>query len=377
MLEKILNRDDVKSFLAETITLVKYTQKEIPNTFCEEKIPKEQYCFYQTMDALIKYSILCKNASFDEYFEQLKRILKKLQTHNDIQTAINRLIVKTVEVELGIKEENDLTNQIVIKYVTSKYDDERYFFHALPSYLVDSDEFSNLEFVDKINQIIKILDQYKINHSLKEIVKDNQMMSYTDSPFMAFFYAYNSPIILYQLCIDLIRKNSKTEIESNDFFYKNFDKCYNYLDSILKKHELPMSEREKILTFFEQEWKKINEEYLPVLMVIKKTDMKKCNTSTFKDKDLAVCVMNILDSRWNDYKLPSSIRNAYLIHLPSLKEILKNTENQDNNNLVKDTPSQDMLEVGDSYGNVTIVAILGVLFIALGVILMIIMIERG
>ena len=139
MLEKILNRDDVKSFLAETITLVKYTQKEIPNTFCEEKIPKEQYCFYQTMDALIKYSILCKNASFDEYFEQLKRILKKLQTHNDIQTAINRLIVKTVEVELGIKEENDLTNQIVIKYVTSKYDDERYFFHALPSYLVDSD----------------------------------------------------------------------------------------------------------------------------------------------------------------------------------------------------------------------------------------------
>ena len=110
MLQKILNREDVKSFLAEVITQVKFNDKEIPNTICEEKISKEQYSLYVVIDAIIKYYIIIGDNQFDLYFEQLKRVMKKLQTHHDIVVAVNRLLIKAVKNKLEIKEEKKNVN---------------------------------------------------------------------------------------------------------------------------------------------------------------------------------------------------------------------------------------------------------------------------
>ncbi len=377
MVEKILNREDVKSFLAETITLVKYNQKEIPNTFSEEKIPKEQYCFYVTIDAIIKYSIFAKKTSFDDYFDQVKRIVKKLQTHNDMMTAMHRLIIKTVKYELDIKEENELTNKMVIQYIAQKYDQEGYFFHA---FLFNGQEnlmYSDDE-VNQVEEIIKLFDQYHINHSIETINREHPMIYYTDSPFMAAFYAYNSPFLLYQLCIELIRKNRKKEVESNDFFFQNFQNCYHSLDQLLKKYELPMNEKRKVLIFFENQWKKYDRKNsVPVIACVKKRGRGTYNLSFKKDEDLATCVGHLLESRVNDQKLDLSVKPDFYIPMPSMDKILENSKLSENSPEENELPDQEILEVANSYGSANVVAILGMLFIALGVILMLIMIGEG
>lgn len=382
MLQKILDREDVKSFLAEVITQVKFNDKEIPNTICEEKISKEQYSLYVVIDAIIKYYIIIGDNQFDLYFEQLKRVMKKLQTHHDIVVAVNRLLIKAVKNKLEIKEETEQNKKKIIQYFYEKYIKEGYLYHSFSSYFYEEgkvlDKNNYYYKYEEMKEIDHILSKYKIEGAFsKNFDTEDARISFTDSAFMATFYSYHCPLFLYELCVKFIRKNSKKEIDINSFFWREYHTCLNNLDSFLKKKDIPLNDKNKILNFFKKEWKELNVSSSDsIIALIKRRDLHKDNLEEYHEllnsKDSLEDIVNrILDIRLNDHQINDSIKPEFYLQLPNINDIL-NKESEE----VDISKENDHFDLENSYGNATIVALFGVLLIALGVTITIIMIGR-
>lgn len=92
-----------------------------------------------------------------------------------------------------------------------------------------------------------------------------------------------------------------------------------------------------------------------------------------KDNELYLVITKLLDTRMNNFKVEDNILSSALkiVELPSLEEleiIRKKEDNQNNPN-----PRSEFI---NQYGNTTIIALLGVLFITLGLTIMTILIGR-
>lgn len=378
MIENILKREDVRGFLGEVLSQSKFNQKEIPNTFCEEKITKMQYSLFICLDAIIKYFIIVDNHHFDKFLEQLRRIIKKLNTHNDIVVAVNRLLIKAVKNKLGIKEESSQTKKIIIKYFYDQYIQKGYLFHSFPGcFNINQEKLKVENFYyqfEQLQNIGSILNQYKIENSFSKKFDEVPHISFTDSFFMASFYSYHCPLFLYELSTKLV-KNDDTEDEVlNHFFLKNYQKCYDQLDTFLKKKEVPLKDKNKILTFFEEQWQILNAtKEQPVVAFIKRNSLEKDSLdhySSFIDSEesLEDIVSQILDTRYNDKPIDIDINPDFYLKLPNIHELL--------NQEVKEEEQKKEIKIDNSYGNATIVALFGVLLITLGITLTIMMMGR-
>ncbi len=380
MLENIWKRDDVKSFLSEVILQIKFNQKDIPNTFCEEKITRKQYSLYTCMDAIIKYFIIVDDNHFGCYLEQLRRIMKKLQTHNDITIAITRLLIQSVKSKLGIKDESPQSKKTVVQYFYDRYIKEGYLFHSFPGYFYEGPTELRIENYyyqfEEMKQIHEIVKKYRVGRAFsKNFDIPTEGISFTDSPFMALFYSYNCPLFLYELCIKLIKNDETKDNILDNFFMKNYNECYHQLDLFLKKREVPLNEKNKILNFFQSEWKKLEvTKASPVIACIKrekleKTSFEKYETLVDKEDSLENIITHILDVRLNDNQIQNSIQPEFYLKLPNIYEILESE-------IPQEKESKETMDLNNSYGNATVVALFGVLLIALGITLTIIMMGR-
>ncbi len=380
MLENIWKRDDVKSLLSEVTLQVKFNHKDIPNTFCEEKITKKQYSLYTCMDAIIKYFIIVDDNRFDRYLEQLRRIMKKLQTHNDIAIAITRLLIQSVKDKLGIKDDSPQSKKVVVQYFYNRYIEEGYVFHSFPGYFYKEEQTLQIENYyyqfEEMKQIQEIIKKYKIGKGFsKNFDTSIGHISFTDSPFMALFYSYNCPLFLYELCIKLIKNDETEEPILDNFFMKSYKNCYYQLDSFLKRKEIPWNDKNRILDFLQMEWNKLEvTKMAPVVACIKRKKLEKSTLEQYQalinSKDSLENIVNrILDVRLNDHQLQNSIQPEFYLKLPNIYEILEQEISQEQN-------SKETMELNNSYGNATIVALFGVLLIALGITLTIIMMGR-
>lgn len=380
MLEKVWKRDDVKSFLSEVILQTKFNQKDIPNTFCEEKITKSQYSLYTSMDAIVKYFIIVDDNHFEHFLEQLRRIMKKLQTHNDITTAITRLLIQSVKSKLSIKDESPQSKRLIIQYFYKRYIEEGYLFHSFPGVFYKENvrlrpENYYYQF-DEMKNIHEIIQKYKVGNAFsKKFDAPTGCISFTDSPFMAFFYSYNCPLFLYELCTKLIKNDETEDSILNHFFMRNYKACYHQLDSFLKKKEVPLNDKNKILYFFQTEWKKLEVTKTDsVIACIKRNKIQKSSLEKYEalvdSKDnLENIVNHILDVRWNDNQIQTSIQPEFYLKLPNIYELLENE-------IPREQDLEEKIELNNSYGNATVVALVGVLLIALGITLTIIMMGR-
>ena len=82
MLDRILNRADVKEFLHEVLIDNRFNDKVSPKTPEQTTYPKTEYSLILMMDALIKYAILFDTDDLvDEYILQLRRFMKKCEKY--------------------------------------------------------------------------------------------------------------------------------------------------------------------------------------------------------------------------------------------------------------------------------------------------------
>lgn len=376
MLNKFLDRVEVKEMLVEAITQSKFVQKEIPNTFCGEKITQEQYCLYIILDALIKYYIILEDYEFNFYLDQLKRIIKKLQTHNDIVVAVNRLLIKLVKKKLGIKESANNQQEAIISYFYDKYIKQGYLYYGFSESFYDEEKGLDKDKYSKENEkvvpIQEILSKYKIDLDLD---KESKYVKFTDSPLMASFYAYNSPQFLYKLGLNLIIKNDKKNLPNNSFFFREYHTCLSKLDTLLKKKEISLVEKNRIIAFFKDEWKelkKVSEK--PMIAFIKRNKLHQDYLDDYKEliateDDVESIIHNILNIKRNDYEDIYNILPDFYIKLPNVNDLLNKEEN------LEEKP-EETFNIDNSYGSATFLAIIGLSLIALGIFLTIIMMGR-
>ena len=204
MLEKVLKHEDVIKFIKELGREEVYQNKDIPNKINGEKISKIEYPIYIFIDAIVKYSIIIDDIElFNNYLDQLKRIIKKVESHNDIQMGVIKLLIKYATHKLNLTDINTSDNKKkLIEYFYNKYIVEGYFYHSFPSIYKEEiikNGLSPYNKVEDLENINNILSEYKI----EEIDSKDKSLSIkvTDSTFMAYYYAVSSPSYLKKLCI--------------------------------------------------------------------------------------------------------------------------------------------------------------------------------
>lgn len=385
MFENILTRKDVKDFFDEVITNESLKNKIIPNRINTQIINQNEYLLYIGLDAIIKYSIIINDEKlFPKYLEKLMRLLKKVDAHNEIKIGINKLIVKTLCFKLKITDLDDEYNKkIIINYIYNNYIINGYFYHAFPSCFIDEirekgiDPINYYHSLEEIRKINSILEKYNITNVFSKDLNTKEYIAITDSIFIASFYASNSPLYLRDLCTNLL-KDSNKKYDKNAYFLKDYKKCKNNIEIAMKKYEIKEKEKQIIMDFFKEEWKKLEiRNSYPIIAFIKRKDLKKNILTSYNDiilnipnTDIYTSVSRIInvdnEERYNEI---IDCNKITLKTIPNVKDYKKNDIE------VEDEEIEIENEI-DEYGKATFVALIGVLLITLGVTITIIMLGK-
>ena len=384
MFYKIFKREDITQFIKTILSEDIYINKDIPNMISEEKISKIEYPIYIFIDAIIKYFIIIDDERlFDNYLEQLKQIIKKVENHNDIQMGIIKLLIKYAAHKNNIENIDNVENKKkLVEYFYNKYITEGYFYHSFPSVYKDSvlktglDPSNYYKSLDELKEIDEILNKYKVDNLFSKGLDKIPYIAVTDSFFMAYFYASSSPLYLKELSVDISDNNKK----NNGYAYllKDYNECIKNINLFIKRKEVKESDKEKIFKFLETEWANldINNSTLTVA-VIKRKDIGKNNLPNYQNilndvdtNDIYTSVKKILETRYNEEEIVNKIPadKITVLELPNIKNFYKKKE---------DEKIKSNIEINNNeVGSATIVALLGVLLITLGVTITIIMLGK-
>lgn len=367
----ILKREDVRSFLLEIMMdETRFSKKEIPYMICEEKMSVTEYNLFTLLDALFKYSIIIEDFTyFDEFLKDIHKILKKVQNHNDVQIGISRVLINACKKKLGIKNTNSYEEKLsVVSYIYDRYIVHGFLFHSFPSiYLNQVDENGIVNIFSDSSSLNDILGKYT-----KEKLTSSDNISITDSPFMAFYYAYHTPYFMGEIV-------NGEEIVVDSFFKKDYPECIKHLSNVSRRYDMFLIDKNQLINKYNELWDYYNlDDSIPVVASIKRSDYGKNLLREYpqlceklKEKDIVSIVTCILDTRFNQEYLednisPLSIRILMLPNLDDLK--VKRVRKRDQ---VLNGKGEN--GVVDQYGNVTIIALVGILFIALGILVAIVM----
>ncbi|MBQ3468578.1 MAG: hypothetical protein IJH18_00750, partial [Bacilli bacterium] len=258
MIEKFLERADVLDFLRECLTDSRFVNTTTSEMFEEDLFLKNQYGLLFAMDALIKFDIIVGDPDLiDEYVAQLRRIMKKFNTGNDLYLGLNKTLGKLIASKLNLEDTDSPENKkAIIKYIYERYIQNGYIFHSFPAeYLeeikntgIDSSEaYYNLEEVKEIDAIFKNHGMGKVFDGLNE--NHNYAIDITDSPLIAYFNALNMPKYLntFTSTNEYLLEN---KYDRNAFYKKDKVACLDNIKRLSNNAGLTNQEKEKVLAFF-------------------------------------------------------------------------------------------------------------------------------
>ena len=389
MFYDVFKKDNVVKFLNDISNGEIYKEKDIPTSINNEKIDKSYYSILMGLDAIIKYIIIIDDMFwFDEYLKEVQLLLRKVSKHNDIKIGINKLLINYSKQRLRLKDINSKENkEEIIKYIYRKYIVEGYFFHSFPSVFIDIVKnegllSSNYNYeIDSLKEISLVFEKYKTYNVFSKELENKNNISITDSPFMACFYAYNSPCFLKELALGLTDKNNKCI--RNSFFMKNYKLSRKNLVHFIKKVDMFNNDSNKVIEIFDREWDIFNVgESFPVIGMIKRSIFNEKFLNDINvlinegiNKNLVDAVTKILNANYNQKNTDNDISalNIIIIYLPTIKEL--GYEINDNDTKQKMDLNKEKKSI-DEYGNSSIIALVGLILITIGLLISIIMLGR-
>ena len=394
MLEKVLNRADVKEFLHEVLYDERFINKTSPELPENGTYPKTEYSLILIMDALMKYQILFDTDDLiDEYILQLRRFMKKCENHRDLAEGINRVLGRITAVILNIdleKIEEVENKKKILSYIYNRYITNGYVFHSFPGNYEAWVKEKGLDPLDysinmaSLKDVKKILESHNGKNILKKDLKDTAYFTITDSFALAYHYAFHSPYYLAQLSALTPYMENEKKYDRGAYYRKEFNHVKENIEELCRDLQLSNKEATVVLETVIEEWRRLDiTNGKPTIALIKRSSVDHNYLKDYRKildicekEELSFSIEKIFESRIAGEKryTPISPVDIKIAILPTYKEIYNNDgdfveEKLENiEEITEKLPERINIrnEVVNTYGNASIVALAGVLLIALG-----------
>lgn len=381
MINDLLEKEEIKSFINDIKTSEKYFLKQFEDFHRYRYEISKEIVLFTFYEALFKYKIIIEDDVYlFDYLNDLDRLFKKIEKYSDISDGINKLICKVVANKLCIDDMNTYeAREKIITYIFDKYYVNGYLFHGFST--VYEEDLKNHDFIPGIykNNYSKMLEINDIYKKYGEIAFDkdfdDKKVSFTDNFVEACYYSLYSPKFLYKFLLD----------DSNNkkcFLDDNYNVCINkYIKTIDDKFE--NSDIIKIKDILKEELDLLNSVDRRVsLLIIKRNcveniDYELLDVLLSSDEILYELADRLLGSsnKAIDY-LNTISKDSYEVFSLNYKSEVENKKMREEKEVKKE--EVDIVSVTqDVSGSVTVIMLLGSLFISLGVIFTLIMLLGG
>ena len=390
MLEEIIRREDVSKLLVDICNSARYYDKKSSNSMGYQMYFGVEQILFLFYDALFKYKIIIDDMSyFNDFFEQVDKLIRKIDNFYDISNGLNRIIGRICAFKLGVKDVEDCeSKEEVIRYIYDKYMVNGYYIHGFASHYYGNileegffvEEYKNV--YDKFLKVQGILN--KKNHS-KILEKDfnEKKVEFTDSFLLGCYYSVNAPLFFSKMLCgnEFIKKQEHVD----DYAKGDYDACLRNLFKIINGLGLSESEKNVFVDAFKSEWKLIDKSHSNISLMLIPRDL-------FRDSliDIEKFISDNIDSSFADtickllgYKsgivVRDDIRKRHitLVNLDGYKKFVK----EEKKDTLKDelersfVTSDDEFALTNTYGKVSVLLVLGTLLITVGVILTMLMLS--
>ena len=396
----LLKNQQLLSILHNVLTN-ETTKNKVSNVSIKgESYSYNRYSLLIVIDLVIKYQIIINDETYNSYFlNRLDSIVDDYKDHQDLIIKGNNLLIDIVSKVLNIFSITSTKDkQQILKYIYDKYIVNGYCFHSFPSIFKNEVEelglTTNIDYKE-LNDL-KRIDYIFSNHNYKNIMsrnlkENNRAIYITDSPAMAYYYAFRSPEYMAELTSLSKYYNYLKDYNKDAYYVKDYHKCKSNLASLCSHVNMTTKEETTVLKTFDRRWKALNlSESLPCIAFIKRSDLAKDSLPNINEIiksvdtiELSYLVSKITDSKYPVIRKYSNISSLYLsvITMPSYREI------KNNEFIIKDKPKAVVTTVtretyqeekvqketfnfnyknAYSYGNANVIALLGLLMISLG-----------
>ena len=395
MPNEIFKRADVLEILHKTLEDEKSLYKVSVFSPNGEKYGYNQYSLMIIMDFLIKYNIIIKDlVNFPYCIEELRKLTSCYSDHKELVIWCNSLLGELIRVKLKLTDKTSYENKRkILVYLYEEYIVNGYMFHSFPSTFKDLVEEKGLDPKDYIYPVFYMKKLYYIfkNHKYddmipKYLLEQITSIAMTDSPAMAYYYAFRSPQYFCELTATSKYYKDKKEYDKEAYYRKDKEACKNNLVLLAKHLNMTEKEEETVLTAFEKQWNILDaSNSLPQIAFISRKEVGKDKLNDIDDilhkarvEDLVIGIARITDSRYAHVK-----RYGALLPLtftvktfPSYREV-KNNKFIEKKEPVKEEKQENLTNYSSryekSYGYASIFSMLGLLFISLGCTLIIIL----
>ena len=308
----------------------------------KEDTTYSQYSLLIAMDLVIKYQIIITDDNYNDYFlNNLEIISKNYTSHQDFIIKGNRLLVDLVSKKINVSTNNSTDKKQILKYIYNKYIVNGYCFHSFPSIYKNEVEENGLTTKIDIKEQndLKKINYIFNNHNYTNIITRDlncktKPIYVTDSPAMAYFYAFRSPEYMASLTSTSKYYEYIKGYDKNAFYEKDYTKCKSNLTLLCKHVDMTTKEENTVIKTFDKRWNKLKmSESVPCIAFIKRSDLAKDFLNDINeiinsvDKiDLDILVSRILDSKYPIIRRYSDINSLDLsvITMPSYREIKNN-----------------------------------------------------
>ena len=344
------------------------------------------YLFY---DALIKFYIVVQDESLlPDFLEQIQKLYRKLDTVEDIQMGIHKLICNELMTYFHMSDCSSIENRNKIIYVVyDRYIRNGYFFHGFSSCYYQTirdngfvpEEYEN--YYERFKRVNTIFKKYNLPNVISKDFLDKKVY-FTDDIVMGCYYSMCSPMFFYQFLLN--HKLLGKRVQEDDYWYDRYEVFENALKRLMSNHLFNEKDRKFILDLFQDEWRLLHRRKRKICLLLIDRQaipsapvlLEEYVSSSGNVYDI---VDRILSSKYNQLSygeviLPKNIKLLTLEHFYEKRIVYHFDENVKDIQKPKEIINQDYL---NAYGNVSLLLIIGSLFISLGVIISILSMLRG
>lgn len=387
MLDEYLNKKEVISFISELENNKMLYSIKIHQESNYGKYIGNELALYIFYDILLKYKILIDDlALFGDFFEQVQKLYKKLNTCDDLVLGINKVICNFVANKLEVRDFKTREGRnTLITYIYNKYIVDGYYYHGFSTVYEDSilrngfmpDDYHN--FYDMIDKISQIFSKYGVSHVLNKEISSGKVY-FTDDFVMSCYYSMVSPSYFYNFLFNHEIYGKK--IRKDGYLINDYASCIKPLKRFMSNNLFNEKDKNEIVNLVSKIWDYIHkvDKKISILIVKRKLidDNIKSNVLDFidKDYDLYETIDRIFSSKYSNVVLDKMINSNDLeiISLDNFYKCVSVNKDPISKNVYISNIKGDKL---NAYGRASIIIVLGSMMITFGVIITIISILRG